>query len=188
MRIIISITVLAAWHTSAVLASEATHPCAALREPQARLACYDRAFGVPADVPQATQNTPVANTPEPATRARPLPPAVAAVPAPATVDAGAREDEFGLTPQQARRARLEPQAAEAETGPASVTATVTELRKQATGPFIAVLDNGQVWAQRETNTRVRLKIGEQVTIRRGTLGSYLLEGSSGLATRVRRIQ
>ena len=112
---------------------------------------------------------------------------MAADTAPATAAARSPEQEFGLTPQQVIKA-IKPQPPVQEAEPASITAAVTELRKQATGEFLAVLDNGQMWAQREINTRVRLRIGERVTIRRGSLGSYLLENSSGLATRVRRVK
>jgi hypothetical protein len=157
-----------------------------VREPQTRLACYDDAFGAPAEAPPVKENTAAKTAELPRPSQSPAPAAAANTAAP--VDARSREQEFGLSPQQqARRANPSPQPVEAAE-PTSITAAVTELRKQATGQFLAVLDNGQIWVQRETNTRVRLSIGEQVTIRRGTLGSYLLEGSSGLATRVRRVK
>jgi hypothetical protein len=67
----------------------------------------------------------------------------------------------------------------------SFSAVVSGLERRG-DRFVATLDNGQVWSQTETNTRIDIRVGDTVTIRRGALGSYLLSDGGGLATRVKR--
>ena len=50
------------------------------------------------------------------------------------------------------------------------------------------LDNDQVWQQSELDSLIRLQPGDQVTIRRASLGSHLLVTPAKYSTRVRRIQ
>jgi hypothetical protein len=69
----------------------------------------------------------------------------------------------------------------------SFTAVIGGLERRG-GRFVATLDNGQVWSQTETNTRIEVRVGDSVTIRRGALGSYLLSNAAGLATRVKRLR
>ena len=59
-----------------------------------------------------------------------------------------------------------------------------EIRRD--GMFQVTLDNEQIWTQTELNSRIDLRVGATVTIRRGALGSYLLSNSAGISTRVRR--
>lgn len=65
----------------------------------------------------------------------------------------------------------------------SAVVTAVEIRRDR---FVASLDNGQVWAQAETNTRIAIRVGDTVTVRRGALGSYLLSNGQGLSTRIKR--
>lgn len=69
----------------------------------------------------------------------------------------------------------------------SFSAVVSGLERRGER-FVATLDNGQVWSQAETNTRIDIRVGDTVTIRRGALGSYLLSDGEGLATRVKRVR
>ena len=64
--------------------------------------------------------------------------------------------------------------------------TAIELRDD--GKFVATLANGQMWAQTELNSRIEVRVGDTVRIRRGALGSYLLSNDAGMATRVRRVR
>ncbi len=134
----------------------ADHPCAAVAAPDARLACYDRAF----------------------------PPHDGATRGGATHDAAGRSD-FGFTAAEVRT-----RAAHSATSdePRAVAMTVVAVREEATGRFVATMDNGQVWAQTEADSRVRPRAGHAVTIKRGVLGSYLLVTDKGVGTRVRRIE
>ena len=68
----------------------------------------------------------------------------------------------------------------------SVTATVTALQRRQDGLFVVTLDNGQVWAQSELDSRAELRPGDTVTVRRGALGSHLLITPAGIGTRVKR--
>ncbi len=67
------------------------------------------------------------------------------------------------------------------------SSVVTGLERRG-DRFVVTLDNGQVWSQTETNTRIDLRVGNPVTIRRGALGSYLMSDGEGLATRVKRLR
>lgn len=95
-------------------------------------------------------------------------------------------EQFGLTPDQIERAR--PAAERAAADVQKLTATVTAVEYRGNGRFVATLDNGQLWSQVETNTKVRVAIGDSVTVRRAALGSYLLTSGRGIATRVRRVR
>ena len=50
------------------------------------------------------------------------------------------------------------------------------------------LADGQVWAQIDSDDRSRVKQGDTVTIRKGSLGSFLLLGPDRIAVRVRRLR
>jgi hypothetical protein len=78
-------------------------------------------------------------------------------------------------------------AARREQSNYSFSALVSGLERSG-DRFVATLDNGQVWSQTETNTRIDVRVGDTVTIRRGALGSYLLSDGEGLATRVKRLR
>lgn len=81
----------------------------------------------------------------------------------------------------------EPPPARADDLPERFTAVVSKVEWR-NGVFVAHLDNDQVWIQSERDSRVRLAVQETVTIRRASLGSHLLSGKQGIATRVRRIR
>ena len=70
----------------------------------------------------------------------------------------------------------------------SVTATVTVLERRRDGLFVATLDNGQVWAQSELDSRAEVRVGDTVTVRRAALGSRLLITPAGIGTRVKRVR
>lgn len=143
---------------SIAAASDRSHPCAAISEDTARLACYDRSFGAAANEPVTSEKP--ATTPPP-------------------------KKDFGFTPEQMRGEQPDrPKAAPVT----SVAATIARLEKQPTGKFVATLDNDQVWVQRETNSLARVKVGDQVTLRKASLGSYFLVTPDGVATRVRRLK
>ena len=66
-------------------------------------------------------------------------------------------------------------------------ATITEVSSRAHGELVITLDNGQVWAQKAPDSKMRLKAGDQVTIKKASLGSYMLV-AAGRSTRVTRVQ
>ena len=181
--------------------------CAPLDDPAARLACFDAAFPWP---PRTNPPTPAAaavatdepSPPKPAAAAvapdEPSPPKPAAVavapdepspPKPAAAAVAPNEpvseaQKFGLSTKQ--RAALE--AKPAEPAPTETTAAVRTVRRLPTGYLLIGLDNDQVWQQSELDSLIRLQPGDQVTIRRASLGSHLLVTPAKYSTRVRRIQ
>jgi hypothetical protein len=69
----------------------------------------------------------------------------------------------------------------------SFSAAVTLIEHRG-ARFVVTLDNEQMWAQIELNSRIDVRVGDMVRIRRGALGSYLLSNDAGIATRVRRVR
>ena len=68
-----------------------------------------------------------------------------------------------------------------------ISAKVTAIEKRAHGELVVTLDNGQVWAQKETGAYFPLKVGDPVAILAGTLGSFRLIAGNR-ATAVTRVQ
>ena len=81
----------------------------------------------------------------------------------------------------------EPAPAKAEALPEKFTAKVAAFEWR-NGVFVATLDNGQVWLQTERDSRVQLEVGQTVTVRRASMGSFLMSGGQGIAARVRRLK
>ncbi len=70
--------------------------------------------------------------------------------------------------------------------PQNLESRVASVATAASGKLILGLDNGQTWAQIDSSS-LRLKVGDEVRIRRGTMGSYLLtRADGGPEIRVRR--
>jgi hypothetical protein len=148
--------------------------CAAIAGRDERLGCFDAlasqqhpistpAAAVPATV-AATAAVPVAAAP--AERVRSVP----AVPAESE-----RPEDFGLDPAQ--RGQTEHRLS-------SIIARVSGFSHSKQGKIQADLDNGQAWELDEADPL--LAPGDAVTIRRATLGSYLLITPSKRSHRVRR--
>ncbi|GFE78996.1 hypothetical protein GCM10011487_09960 [Steroidobacter agaridevorans] len=103
------------------------------------------------------------------------------------VPAPSAESSFGLqtnvTESRAEKAGSE----QSEAALSSVTANVSDVSSMRDGLRIA-LDNGQTWRQITGSTAFAPKAGDQVTIRRGAFGSFLMDVPNGPALRVRRIK
>lgn len=91
-------------------------------------------------------------------------------------------DDFGMT-EAAKQAR-NPEAADRP--PASISGKVKSVTHRSTGEFVVTLDDGQVWTQLDSYPVVRLAPGDMVTIKKASLGSYLLVTPTKIAIRVRR--
>ena len=48
------------------------------------------------------------------------------------------------------------------------------------------LDNGTIWSQTENKADVRIAVGDNVTLQKATIGSWLLKTRDGVSTRVTR--
>ena len=68
-----------------------------------------------------------------------------------------------------------------------ITATVTAVRAKPYGELVITLDNGQVWAEIASGSKIRVKAGDSVKIETGALNSFVLiaNGRSSKVSRVR---
>lgn len=177
---------------SALLAADVSsaadaRDCVAIPDDAKRLACYDSAFGRGGAAVPASPGIPA--TAGPAVSAAPAAAASASAataastaPAPILVDPVA---EFGLSESQKRAQN--PERAK-DVSPDSITARVSTVGRQPTGGLVVTLDNDQVWAQAESLSKARVTPGDEVTIRKATLGSYMLIAPNKVAMRVRRVR
>jgi hypothetical protein len=167
--------------------------CAAIAAPDARLACYDALAGRPAEraastpraaqVPAAAATPAAASTPS-AAAAAPAAPAVPTTTAPASTFASDPRN-FGFTESQ-KQAQAQAHAAPAV--PAAIQARVTKIVANPVGRAYVVLDNGETWMFVDPADDPRLSPGESVTIKRGSLGSFLLLTPSKNSYHVHRTQ
>lgn len=136
--------------------------CAAEKDDGRRLACFDAAVAK--------------------ARTQPAPPTEAV--AVAAVPTLTKEEKFGLRGDlKQEKAKQAPELVELE----AVTGKVTKIAAKPHGQLIVTLDNGQVWYEIQANTGLRVKVGDQVTVKSGALGSYSLvaNGRSSKVTRAR---
>jgi hypothetical protein len=164
--------------------NDAAQRCARIGDDGARLACYDGIFRSPSAGSTSGTTAPGSSVAAPA--------AAAAAAAPATVAAGPvpaaamnPTADFGLS-EAAKRAQ-DPEKAK-QLSPDSISARVASVGHRPTGELVVTLDNGQVWAQLETDTQARVSGGDTVTIKKAALGSYVLVPPNKVAMRVRRIK
>jgi hypothetical protein len=155
-------------------ASDATLACKGIADPAARLECYDLASGYKADA-AAPAGGVVAGA---AASAAALPATAVPKAAAEPVDAAAT---FGLSREK---------IAETQQESVELTGTVAAVNEQAhPGRWVVTLSNGQVWEQRETTAASkRPRPGDAVTIRKASLGSYMMAVAGRGSSRVRRIQ
>jgi hypothetical protein len=165
LAIVTVFTALAATRAGAAVTT-AAEECSAITDDRERLECYDTVFGKPAGGGQ-----------------QPVPAAAEAI-APAAGPVNPQAD-FGLT--ESAKAAREPDKARPRY-PDSITDTVAAVGFKPTGELVVTLTNGQVWVQTDTVSFARVKAGENVTIRKGALGSYLLVTASHVITHVKRLQ
>ena len=169
-RSIVLLAGLAGW-AGTTLAATTADQCAKIADDETRLSCYDAIFRTTAGAPATPAATATATA------------AVAAAAAPAAARPVDPEAEFGLTPTQQRK--LQPENAP-PLPPETLTAKVAAVGRKPMGELVVTLENKQVWVQIDVDNKARVKAGDTVTIKRGTLGSYLLVSPNGVATRVRR--
>jgi hypothetical protein len=155
--------------------------CASIDAPDGRLACYDNLAHRPgAATAAAVAPAPAPLVASPARAAAPTAatvgaaPAVMSTPSPAAA-APTDTGGFGLNKAQLHVA---------PEGPSSITALVTNVNQDARGQTYVRLDNGQTWTTTEPD--LWLGPGESVTIKRATLGSFLMVTTSKHSYRVRR--
>jgi hypothetical protein len=146
---------------------KALAPCSGISNSADRLACYDKLAGR-VSPPKAKPSAAAAASPAAS---------VAAAPAPA---AAPTEEDFGRSKVQ--------EAAKASSLPKinSVTAKVLGFGRSPDRRTQVTLDNGQIWEYQDDPDPL-LSIGDSVTIKHATLGSFMLLTPAKLSHRVRRI-
>ncbi len=152
--------------------------CAVIPSPDSRLACYDALAHRPADkVPSVAAKS----TPGPAPAVAPaLAPAPASTTTQAPVSAAAIAADpknFGLSPAQQHTTEL---------GPKSITAHISILSSDQTGRTLMVLDSGETWSVADSDGW--LATGQEVRIKRVSMGSYLMLIPSNHSYHVHRLK
>jgi hypothetical protein len=136
--------------------------CAGINDPSKRLACYDQV----AERPPATS----AALPEDSRAAKASPAASAGPAAP-------HNESFGLyAPEHPAAPRVE----------ALITAKVISIGISSSGRSTISLEGDLVWELDSADPV--LKIGDAVTVKRGTLGSFILTTPAGRLHRVHRVR
>jgi hypothetical protein len=67
-------------------------------------------------------------------------------------------------------------------------AIVAKVDRKPLGELVLTLANGQVWTQKAPDPHFKAKAGDAVTIRRGSLGSFMMVVSGGRSTQVARVK
>jgi hypothetical protein len=158
--------------------------CMAERDDARRLSCFDR------ETARLTQPAEASTARAPDAPATPAPaaaaPSAAAPKATPAAPAPSEEEKFGyrgsLAREEVDRRKAEEEKLE------QLTAKVVEVSALPHGQFVAKLDNGQAWQQKMIDRSVRVKVGDQVTIRRASFGSFMLVTATGKSTRVSRVE
>jgi hypothetical protein len=158
--------------------TDALLACANESEDAQRLRCFDAVVANLRKAPAAPAATAAAPPPAAAAPSR-----TAAAPAPAAssptpASAPTAEQRFGA------RGDISPDKHEEID---ELTGTVTEIGTKPHGELIVTLDNGQVWAEKQSGSKVKLKTGDTVKIERGAMGSYTLI-ANGRSSKVSRIR
>jgi hypothetical protein len=173
--------------------------CGAIADPTERLACYDRLAGRPAG-PAATAPKAATAVPAAPAAATPAQAASSAVPAKAarTQPAAAAQGQPGAAAKPAAASGQAPGADAASFGsysaehapapavPQTLSARVTAMGKTIDGRPTVTLEGGALWLLDEVDPL--LAVGDTVTLRRGVLGSFLLETQTKRRHHVRRIR
>ena len=71
--------------------------------------------------------------------------------------------------------------------PAEVTATITDILNKDQQKMAFLLSNDEIWLQNSPRN-LPIRSGDEVTIKKASLGGYIMRNSSGTSTRVRRIK
>ena len=93
-------------------------------------------------------------------------------------------DQFGLTADIAQK--RDPVAVQ-KTAAAILPGKIVALRQGARGELIFTLDNQQVWDQSQPEPSKAFKVGEDVHIEHGSMGTLWLAADKGRKTKVKRI-
>lgn len=162
--------------------------CAAVSSANERLQCYDNlaATVIPGSRAARSSAQPeagaqAATASQPAHAARPAPNAQSAAAGSTSAPPASANPEdpvnFGLNPRQLQRVPK---------GPDAIKAVVSTLTEDRLNHVYLLLDNEQTWSLLDPDPHVRP--GDSVTIKRASLGSFLMTTPSRRSYRVERIK
>jgi hypothetical protein len=160
--------------------------CRDLSDATARLACFDRESAALAAAPAPARAAAPASgiPPTPASAAPSAPPPAAGSPAaPPPLNP---EQQFGLPERTvaAREVAAGVRASEAS----KIEAHIAQLTSAGDGRTVFKLDNDQTWRQLLSEGDLLARVGDEVTISHGALGSYWLKLASGRGCKVTRVR
>jgi hypothetical protein len=69
-----------------------------------------------------------------------------------------------------------------------ISGIVTSLRRTNDGMILIELDNGQVWRQQDSDTRMMVATGDRVTIVRASMGTFRIADKTGRFARFKRVR
>lgn len=70
----------------------------------------------------------------------------------------------------------------------SITARVTKVSADREGKKVLELDNGQTWRELNKSGYLSIEIGDEITITRAALGSFMMSAPNSRPFRVRRVR
>jgi len=108
-------------------------------------------------------------------------------PTPEVEAAAARRgvDEFGM--QRPKTPLPATGQAPAQVDPERIEGRIAKVVHASAGRTVT-LENGQVWVVTEATTRGPTREGDEVMVRKGVMGNYVLVTASGVGLRVRRVR
>ena len=163
---------------------DALEACRNISDHTRRLACYD-GIPLPETAPQPSAVAEAAVPPEPPAIPDAAPPVA---PAPESASEDGNVVQRGLGRLRGLFGRDEPPV-EKPPELQSIDAQVVEVVKLARGNHRLTLEDGQVWREIEVKPRARYRVGDNVEIARGALGSYNLSNErTGHRIKVRRVR
>ena len=163
--------------------------CASITAADERLACYDslsRPKSNPASAAPGASPASIAAKATPSTATAAPATSTAAAPAAAAAAAGSAAAAGAAPAPEAKSFGLTRHTPQAEEGPDRIQAKVTRVDADRFGNVRVSLDNDQAWTFNAPDALLR--VGEAVTIRRGTIGSFLLTTANHHTYRVQRTQ
>jgi hypothetical protein len=177
----------------------ADNDCATIKDPADRLACYDRSFP-----PEVT------DTEDPAaSRTGAEPPAIPSVATTPQAPQAPQADSNpavaeGKNSRTTNRADDPEQTDDLEQQSDSsqgwfsglfsskdhpvIESSIVALRRRETQNLIFLLANDEIWLQDSPRANDPFRVGDHVSITRGSIGGFFLTSEDGTSTRVRRIK
>ena len=184
----------------ALPASHAAEDCASIRDPDQRLACYDRSFPPSPAEPSSAEAEDTSNQTDQGLSDEPV--------APASADAGsgavATSDQNATSSTATTASTSRPDETATDTNnkesggwfsglfsskdQAATESSIVALRRRETQNLIFLLANDEIWLQDAPRANDPFRVGDRVSIKRGSIGGWFLTSEDGASTRVRRIK